>query len=246
MITSIEATIAAAQPAAPDGTRWLFPGRASVRPLTALAVTRQLNHYGIHLRAGRTAALVGRAGQLPPAVLASLLGLHPATAAVAGYCWSEVAVDWASAAVTAALEQIRRADAHWPRFRFLSHDVIDVFRVQRDRLGRPAFHGQRHEREFGGAEDLDVGSGVENEQGFFQARTRELPVPADFCTPGAGHRCWPWAGFNEFQASQHVGQTSSPSPAPGSASTIRSGTSRPPGYSRTAQPFGHGSPRCTV
>ena len=61
--------------AAPDGTRWLFPGRASVRPVTALAVTRQLNQKGIHLRAGRTAALVDLAGQLPPAVLASLLGL---------------------------------------------------------------------------------------------------------------------------------------------------------------------------
>jgi hypothetical protein len=43
-------------------------------------MTRQLNQHGIHLRGGRTAALVDLAGQLLPAVLASLLGLHPAAA----------------------------------------------------------------------------------------------------------------------------------------------------------------------
>ena len=86
-----QATAAAAKPAAPNGTRWLFPGRASVRPVTALAVTRQLNQHGIHVRAGRTAALAELAGQLPPAVLASLLGMHPATADR----WSRrIASDW--------------------------------------------------------------------------------------------------------------------------------------------------------
>jgi hypothetical protein len=82
---------AAAQPTAPHGTGWLFPGRASIRPVTALAVTRQLNQHGIHIRAGRTAALVDLAGQLPPAVLASLLGLHPATAE--RWC-RRIASDW--------------------------------------------------------------------------------------------------------------------------------------------------------
>ena len=103
--------------------------------------------------------------QLPPAVLASLLGLHPAVSPGAAaspatgppacthahapsaerrHRWSEVTVDGASAAMAAALEQIRRADTHRSRFRFLSHDVTDVFRVQPDRPGRPAFHGQRH------------------------------------------------------------------------------------------------------
>ena len=52
-------------------SRWLFPGRVSARPVTALAVTRQLKQHGIHLRAERTAALADLAGQLPPAVLAS-------------------------------------------------------------------------------------------------------------------------------------------------------------------------------
>ena len=73
------------------GYHWLFPGRAAVRPLTAQALTRQLNQHGIHLRAARTAALVDLAGQLPPAVLASLLGMHPATAVR----WSRrIASDW--------------------------------------------------------------------------------------------------------------------------------------------------------
>ena len=86
-----QATNAAVQLAGPDGTLWLFPGRTGLRPLTALAVTRQLNQHGIHVRAGRTAALVDLAGQLPPAVLASLLGLHPATADR----WSRrIASDW--------------------------------------------------------------------------------------------------------------------------------------------------------
>jgi hypothetical protein len=48
------------------GNQWLFPGRNSVRPLTAQALTRQLNRHGIHRRAGRTAALADLAGQLPP------------------------------------------------------------------------------------------------------------------------------------------------------------------------------------
>jgi hypothetical protein len=79
--------------AAPNGSQWLFPGRTAIRPLTAQALTRQLNLHGIRLRAGRTAALVDLAGQLPPAVLASLLGMHPATAVR----WSRrIAGDWAA------------------------------------------------------------------------------------------------------------------------------------------------------
>jgi hypothetical protein len=66
-----QATAAAARPPAPDGTRWLFPGRASVRRLTALAATRPLSQHGIHVHAGRAAAFVDLAGQLPPAVLAA-------------------------------------------------------------------------------------------------------------------------------------------------------------------------------
>jgi hypothetical protein len=101
-----QAKDAAARPPAPDGSRWLFPGRASVRPVTAVAVTRQLNQHGIHVRAGRTAALVDLAGQLPPAVLASLLGMHPATADR----WSRrIASDW-----TAYLHARARATSEAP------------------------------------------------------------------------------------------------------------------------------------
>lgn len=54
-------------------------------------MTRQLNRHSIHLRAGRTAALVDLASQLAPAVLASLLDLHLATADR----WSRrIASDW--------------------------------------------------------------------------------------------------------------------------------------------------------
>ena len=48
-----QAAEADARPPAPDGNRWLFPGRADLRPITAQAMTRQLNRHGIHLRAGR-------------------------------------------------------------------------------------------------------------------------------------------------------------------------------------------------
>ena len=86
-----QAAEAGSRPPAPGGNHWMFPGRTDLRPLTAQALTRQLNRHGIHLRAGRTAALVDLAGQLPPAVLASLLGMHPATAVR----WSRrIASDW--------------------------------------------------------------------------------------------------------------------------------------------------------
>lgn len=88
-----QATAAAAQPAAPGSSQWLFPGRSGLRPFTPLAAVTRLNGNGIYIRAGRTAALIDLAGQLPAAVLASLLGLHPATADR----WSQrIASDWAA------------------------------------------------------------------------------------------------------------------------------------------------------
>ena len=59
-------------PARAGGFLLLGPGAplaaraAPRRPLTAQALTRQLNQHGIHLRAARTAALVDLAGQLRP------------------------------------------------------------------------------------------------------------------------------------------------------------------------------------
>jgi hypothetical protein len=69
-----------AQPGVPDAGRWLFPGQSGLRPVPPAGIVTHLNRNGIHVRAGRTAALIDLADQLPPAVLASLLGLAPATA----------------------------------------------------------------------------------------------------------------------------------------------------------------------
>ncbi len=55
------------------------PERRGGPPRRCTVLTRQLNRHGIRLRAGRAAVLIDLAGRLPPAVLAHLLGMHPAT-----------------------------------------------------------------------------------------------------------------------------------------------------------------------
>ncbi|MGI8446204.1 MAG: hypothetical protein ACR2MP_03245 [Streptosporangiaceae bacterium] len=88
-----QADVAAVQPSASvAGSAWLFPSQSGPRPVTAAKIINHLNRHGIYVRAGRTAALIGLAGQLPSAVLASLLGLAPVTADR----WSRrIASDWA-------------------------------------------------------------------------------------------------------------------------------------------------------
>lgn len=68
-----QAAAAAARPAAPGGSRWLFPGQTGLRPVTPLAAVTHLNSHGIHVRAGRTAALIDLAGQLPAGRSAAVL-----------------------------------------------------------------------------------------------------------------------------------------------------------------------------
>ena len=88
-----QAATAATRPAAPEASPWLFPGQPGLRPVRPAAIVTHLNQHGIHIRAARTAALIDLAGQLPPAVLASLLGLAPSTAER----WSRrIASDWAT------------------------------------------------------------------------------------------------------------------------------------------------------
>ncbi len=88
-----QAAAAATQPTAPETGPWLFPGQPGLRPITSAAILTHLNHRGIQIRAARTAALIDLVGQLPPAVLASLLGLAPSTAER----WSRrIASDWAT------------------------------------------------------------------------------------------------------------------------------------------------------
>lgn len=74
-------------------TRWLFPGGNPGRPITAQGLSTRLRSIGIQAGAGRNSALIHLAGELPAAVLASLLGLNPNTAVewskIAGRDWSE-------------------------------------------------------------------------------------------------------------------------------------------------------------
>ena len=65
---------------APAATRWLFPGLQPGRPLTAARLGVRLRKLGIRAQPGRRAALTHLAAQLPAAVIADLLGIHPNTA----------------------------------------------------------------------------------------------------------------------------------------------------------------------
>jgi hypothetical protein len=64
----------------PAHTRWLFPGGLPGRPISASRLAERLRTLGISTQAGRRAALLDLAAQLPAAVLADLLNLHPTTA----------------------------------------------------------------------------------------------------------------------------------------------------------------------
>jgi len=64
----------------PSTTRWLFPGLQPGRPLTAARLGDRLRKLGIRAQPGRRAALTHLAAQLPAAVIADLLGIHPTTA----------------------------------------------------------------------------------------------------------------------------------------------------------------------
>jgi hypothetical protein len=83
----LAALVRAQLEAAPDhpGPRPLFPGRSPARPVAPQTLTRRLRQHGIEPRQARNTALAAWASDLPPAVLASLLGVHIQTA-----------VNWAS------------------------------------------------------------------------------------------------------------------------------------------------------
>ena len=74
-------------------TRWLFPGGNPGRPVTAQGLPTRLRSIGLQVLAGRNTALIHLAGEIPAAVLASILGLNPNTAVewskIAGRDWSE-------------------------------------------------------------------------------------------------------------------------------------------------------------
>ena len=70
---------------------WLFPGLHPGRPLHPGHLGQRLAKLGIDARAGRRSALMHLARQIPAAVLAEMLHLHPTTAvhwvAAAGGDW---------------------------------------------------------------------------------------------------------------------------------------------------------------
>ncbi|MFF5088959.1 hypothetical protein [Streptomyces niveus] len=86
----------AAQPppsgwAANSPHRWLFPGTRPGQHISSVALARRLAAHHIPIRPARTTALVQLAEDLPPAVLAPLLGLHPVTAE---HWRRRAAIDW--------------------------------------------------------------------------------------------------------------------------------------------------------
>jgi hypothetical protein len=59
---------------------WLFPGRRPGQHLHATRLAQRLRALGVDPRADRNTALLQLAAEVPPAVLADLLGLHIGTA----------------------------------------------------------------------------------------------------------------------------------------------------------------------
>jgi hypothetical protein len=76
---------------------WLFPGGRPGRPMSPAALELRLHRYGIYAKATRTAALLDLASELPPAVLADMIGLFKNTAVrwvhAAGGDWTTYAAD---------------------------------------------------------------------------------------------------------------------------------------------------------
>lgn len=87
----------------PNPSPWLLPGGTPGRPLTASHLGVRLGRLGIDARAGRRAAVLHLAAQVPAAVLADLLHIAPATAVR----WvNDAGGDWSRYAATLATEPI--------------------------------------------------------------------------------------------------------------------------------------------
>lgn len=85
----------------PTSSPWLFPGLHPGRPLHPSTLGQRLRRLGVHTMTSRRRALMELASELPGAVLAELLGLHPNTAVhwveVAGGDWNNYAAEVARA-----------------------------------------------------------------------------------------------------------------------------------------------------
>ena len=69
------------------GPRWLFPGLLPGRPAAPSGFSRKLLDHGIDARPARNAALIALVEDVPPPILADLLGLHINTAVR----WADIA-----------------------------------------------------------------------------------------------------------------------------------------------------------
>ena len=61
----------------PRGQQWLFPGRRAGQPIGDKGLWRRLTTLGIPIRGARNSALLELARDVPPSILADLLGLTP-------------------------------------------------------------------------------------------------------------------------------------------------------------------------
>lgn len=64
----------------PEHDRWLFPGRGPGKPLGTQALLIELRRAGIHTRSARNTTLLTLARDVPPMILADLLGIGTSTA----------------------------------------------------------------------------------------------------------------------------------------------------------------------
>ena len=75
------------------GCRYLLPGHSPGRPRNPLGLADTLRHHGLPARAARNTAMMDALVDLPPMVIADLVGIHPKTAerwaTLAGGNWSE-------------------------------------------------------------------------------------------------------------------------------------------------------------
>lgn len=84
-----------------DPQQWLFPGGRAGYPISRSQLSRRLAYVGVEVRAARNGALLQLAGEVPPIVLADLLGISINNAVkwvgVASGDWSNYAADRATA-----------------------------------------------------------------------------------------------------------------------------------------------------
>jgi len=70
-----------------DPGPWLFPGLHPGSPVLPATISHRLARIGVNTVTSRASALLQLAGELPPTVVADLLGLRPKTAVA----WSQLA-----------------------------------------------------------------------------------------------------------------------------------------------------------